>query len=268
MIDLGLGADVAHAINDAGQVVGVTVSNPDADDGEYYAFYWDSTVGVIRLYDLLSSGCGWAELRYALDINNRGQIVGEGITTTEDEEGIAKGENHAFLMTPALPTIKVPMKLTPQVLNCHSKGKCVKAHLVLPDEFTLEDVYPNSLTAARPLGMELVYANIFANNEGLVEIEVALRRDDFCNALKDSWRPEEIITIRGSSTSGQYFYGMATIRIIDSMLECVSLLSSHWLEEYCGEPDWCGGFDLNRNHLIDFKDFAIMALHWLENYQP
>jgi probable HAF family extracellular repeat protein len=95
MTDLGLGTDTAHAINDAGQVVGVAAYNAGADDGEYYAFYWDSTVGVIRLYDLLPSGCGWADLRYALDINNRGQIVGTGITNS--------GESHAFLMTPLVP---------------------------------------------------------------------------------------------------------------------------------------------------------------------
>ena len=88
-------------------------------------------------------------------LNNRGQIVGVDITV--------RNEYRAFLMTPVLPTIEVPMKFTPQALNCYSQGKWVKAQFVLPDEFTVEDVDSHSVTTVHPLGIEPNYTNIFVH---------------------------------------------------------------------------------------------------------
>ena len=92
MVDLGEGQ--AHAINNAGQVVGYMSSSGPA-------FYWDRDNGLILLSDLLlanSGWRGWKELKMAEAINNRGQIVGCGYIN-------ADLSIHAFLMTPVLPTI-------------------------------------------------------------------------------------------------------------------------------------------------------------------
>ncbi|MBN2270814.1 MAG: hypothetical protein JXN61_09385 [Sedimentisphaerales bacterium] len=88
MIDLGEG--YANAINNAGQVVGCMSANGPA-------FYWDSGIGMIRLSDLLPANSGWQSLGRAYAINNRGQIVGTGLTDN--------GSLHGFLMTPVVPTI-------------------------------------------------------------------------------------------------------------------------------------------------------------------
>ena len=37
----------------------------------------------------------------------------------------------------------------------------------------------------------------------------------------------------------------------------------HWLAEDCNYPSWCEGTDLNYNHFVDFRDFAIFAENWL-----
>ena len=98
MIDLsssfvfGIDESVAYAINDAGQIVGYL--NPR---GPSVAFYLDIEKGMIKLDDLLPLGSMWKELRFAFDINNRGQIVGQGITNS--------GKTLAFLMTPVPPKI-------------------------------------------------------------------------------------------------------------------------------------------------------------------
>ncbi len=88
MIDLGPGR--AWGVNDSGQVVG-SMNNLDL------AFYWSADTGMIRLDELLVSDSGWLRLCDALDINNRGQIVGIGITD--------HGRRRAFLMTPVRPKI-------------------------------------------------------------------------------------------------------------------------------------------------------------------
>ena len=93
MLDLGTlgGSDSrAYAINDAGQIVGH--SDLDPTIGGYRGFLWDSENGMIELSDLLFDDSGWERLTYAMDINNYGQIVGQGRT--------AGGEYHAFIMTP------------------------------------------------------------------------------------------------------------------------------------------------------------------------
>ena len=244
MVDLGLG--IAWAVNDAGQVVGNSLPLPSA-------FYWDAEKGRVPLSDILPPYSQWTELLHARGINNRGQIVGTGITNN--------GDIHAFLMTPALPTTEVPMKFTPQALNCYSKGKWVKAHLVLPEETAIEDVNPSSLATVKPLGIEPDYVNTFVNENGLVEIEAAFWRADFCSALRGNWSSEVTITVRGSFTSGQYFYGIDTIKIIDNSLEYLGFLSSHWLEGGCTAPDWCEGADIDQDSEVNFNDFAFMGYH-------
>ncbi|MHC4113047.1 MAG: DUF3466 family protein, partial [Planctomycetota bacterium] len=98
MIDLssnfafGTEGSVASAINDAGQIVGYL--NPW---GPSVAFYLDIDNGMIKLEDLIPPGSMWKVLKFAFDINNRGQIVGQGITNS--------GKTLAFLMTPIPPKI-------------------------------------------------------------------------------------------------------------------------------------------------------------------
>jgi probable HAF family extracellular repeat protein len=213
----------------------------------------------IDLNTLIDPNCGWT-LAVAHSINDNDWIVGSGRNPV--------GHIHAFLMTPVLPTIEVPLKFTPQTLNCYSKGKWVKAHLVLPAEFTVEDVDSNSLTTGNPLWIEPNYTNISVNENELVEIEAAFERADFCGALRDNWHSEITICVRGSFISGQFFYGMDTIKIIDNSFKHLAILSSHWLESGCTKFDWCNGADIDQDSVVNFKDFALMAFHWLEDYSP
>jgi len=157
--------------------------------------------------------------------------------------------------------IELPMKFTPQALNCNSKGKWVKAHFVLPAEFTVGDVDANRPAKVEPLGIESHHIDVFINEDGLVEIEVAFERGAFCDAAGCG---SIEITVVGLLTNGQYFYGTDTIKIIKNSFECLAILSSHWLEMNCGKPDWCNGFDADRDTTVNLKDFALMAFHWLE----
>ena len=87
MYDIGtLGGNRSNAegINSLGQVVGSSY----IEDGTYHAFIYDGTIHDLN--DFLPDGSGWV-LDCAMDINDLGQIVGEGLIG---------GETHAFLMTP------------------------------------------------------------------------------------------------------------------------------------------------------------------------
>jgi len=78
---------ITNSINNFGQVVG------NFND---HAFLWDDSYGMIDLNVLATAGSGWKELTSAQSINNGGQIVGEGVTTDQDQ-------SHAFVMNPIPP---------------------------------------------------------------------------------------------------------------------------------------------------------------------
>lgn len=43
----------------------------------------------------------------------------------------------------------------------------------------------------------------------------------------------------------------------------LAILASHWLEENCVFPGWCGSADLNVSGTVDFIDFALLANKYL-----
>lgn len=45
-----------------------------------------------------------------------------------------------------------------------------------------------------------------------------------------------------------------------------AVFGSQWLNIDCGEPNWCGGADLNRDGYVDAVDLGLFSEHWLWNY--
>jgi hypothetical protein len=97
----------------------------------------------------------------------------------------------------------------------------------------------------------------FLSKDGLVEVEAAFDRGAF--SLCSSGQAERSVSILGllTGTSGQYFYGTDSIKIINKMWEHLAGLASHWPEAGCGEPDWCGGAGLNQDSVVNLLDFAL-----------
>ena len=151
--------------------------------------------------------------------------------------------------------VEAEMKITPRTLNCRSQGKWVKAHLILPEGFTMEDVDRNRPMTIEPLGIDSDHLNIFINDDGLVEIEAAFNRQDFCDAGGD-W-PDELIVL-GWFTSGESFYGSASIRVITPGLKELVELSTYWLEDGCKKPHWCDGLDLNHDSVVNLIDYSLL----------
>ncbi|MBW8035558.1 MAG: hypothetical protein FVQ79_08005 [Planctomycetes bacterium] len=154
-----------------------------------------------------------------------------------------------------IPRIEVAMRLTPQVVNCRSKGKWIKAHLVLPEGIGINDVNANVQVWPESLNVIPQYVNIFINEDNLVEIEVTFNRADF--SVSDSF--DGTITIIGTLTTGQYFYGTDTIRIITNKQQQLTNFASQWLRT---GPDL--NADLDNSGHVDFKDFSIFANNWCD----
>lgn len=42
-----------------------------------------------------------------------------------------------------------------------------------------------------------------------------------------------------------------------------AIFASHWFEQDCNYPTWCGGTDLDYSGSVDINDLAIFVKHWL-----
>ncbi|MHC4694506.1 MAG: hypothetical protein ACYS67_17330, partial [Planctomycetota bacterium] len=151
-------------------------------------------------------------------LRNDGSIVGWGdnyygqATPPEGQDFMAiSAAGNYSLAVRSEPPIEAAMKLTPKVLNCNSKGKWVKASLVLHGDIAVGDVDSNILGRIESLGLEADYMDVFAAENGLVRIEMGFDRSAFCDALTDGGSIE--IIVKGFLTNGQYFYGKDIIKI-------------------------------------------------------
>lgn len=86
------GHSFAYGINNLGQVVGASQETPGGNFS--HAFLWDSINGMQNINDLIPPNSGW-DLQEALDINDRGQIVGWGFIKIGQVV-----QSHTFLWDP------------------------------------------------------------------------------------------------------------------------------------------------------------------------
>jgi hypothetical protein len=151
--------------------------------------------------------------------------------------------------------MQVPMKMTPRKLNCRSYGKWVKAHLILPEGFTVADVDSNRPAVLHSFGFESAPLYIFVNKDKLVEIEAAFEREALCS-LSGDW-PDEL-TVAGFLADGNIFLGTSAVRINHPGMKVIEELAMYWLNEDCVQPDWCDQIDTNRDSIVNLLDYALL----------
>ena len=96
-----------------------------------------------------------------------------------------------------------------------SNGRWVKAHITLPEGFAAADVDADRPAVLYGSDFESAPLNVCINPKGLVEIEAALRREDFCSLAND-W--PESLTVYGFFRDGNTFFGTSTVRIMPPSL--------------------------------------------------
>ena len=241
--------------------------------GSYTKCFWDSDVnpglnGIGNLTDPNVIGETTENMQTLSTFTSAGwDFVGETDNGSDDIWKMCYDPDYPHLWWEQCPrpSLEMPMHFTPRMLNPKSKGKWVKAHFILPEGFTVDDVNTNSpARIIEPFTAESVYMDVFLNEDGLVKIMAAFDRAVFCS----NGSGHRNVVVIGQLTTGQYFYGTDTIRIKTNNLEYLAVLTSYWLEAGCGEPDWCEGADLNRDSVVDFIDFAFFdgcCLEFIKN---
>ena len=246
---------------------------PVADAGEDQIVYarYDGMV-VITLDGSESFDEDGDELSYSWRLG--GQEIATGVNPTVEmvvnepnivielivSDGIEESEPDEVWIT-VVPALEVWMKITPRSLNCHSHGRWIKAHLILPEGFEVSEVDVNTPAQLIPLGIESDQLKVSVGEDGLVKIQALFTRSQFCEAA-GNW-PNEII-VCGLLTSGQSFYGKAGIREVTHGLKEIAELSYQWLQSGCKNPHWCDGMDINQDSVVNLRDFALFQNGYIE----
>ena len=110
-----------------------------------------------------------------------------------------------------VPPVEVEVKLTPQMLNCDSEGKWLKAHVTLPEEIYPEDIDVNTPAVADPPGIESEFIEVNEYSDGYFDVQIYFDREIFCQALSEDGSLE--VTITGSLLDGRKFQGSDTIKL-------------------------------------------------------
>jgi len=159
---------------------------------------------------------------HSLALKADGSIIGWGYNdygqaappSGNDFVAVSAGWYHSLAIKRVLPPLEVSMNITPQTLNTKSGGKWVKAHITFPEEIYPEDIDINEPAIAYPMNIESESITVHGGDAGPVKLEVSFDRQAFCDRLTDVDDGSLEVTIIGSLTTGQYFSGSDTIRII------------------------------------------------------
>ena len=109
--------------------------------------------------------------------------------------------------------VEAQLKLTPQTLSCDSKGKWVKAHVTLPEEYYPEDIDVNTPAIAEPPGVESEFIEVNEYSDGYFDVQIYFDREIFCEVLSESEDGFLEVTVTGSLTDGRKFQGSDTIKL-------------------------------------------------------
>ena len=132
------------------------------------------------------------------------------------------------------------------------------ATLRLPEDVGKEQVDSNEPLLLYPGQIPATSQYLFEFPLGRPEYTVVRAFFDkalLMDAVADNGRLE--LKVVGKLKTGQSFSGTDTIWIIGADFKCLVGFALHWLEADCSEPDWCDGFDLDHNGIVNFADFAL-----------
>jgi bacillopeptidase F len=123
------------------------------------------------------------------------------------------------------------------------------------------NVTGTSFAGSHVSGAMALLRNAFPNVD-VIEIEWALQRtaldldtpgpdNNYGHGFIDILKAYELISVDLNTDQSIDFHDFG-------------ILAEHWGEQNCGQPDWCGRADVNRNSEVTGADLALMSCYWLK----
>jgi len=111
--------------------------------------------------------------------------------------------------------LQLPLNISPEVINRHSRMPNILALLRLSDVVTLDQIDPNQTILLHPGDIEPIHQRINQSGSGSSQrtsILALFKKDELMDVVDDDGRVE--LKVVGLLKTGQYFYGADTVRII------------------------------------------------------
>ena len=102
-------------------------------------------------------------------------------------------------------------QITPQTLNCTSKGNWIKAHISLPTDVLVEQVDTSSPAVIENFYISSDKLEAFINDEGNVQLDASFNRSAVCSALEVLSGDSVELNVSARMKSGEYIFGKDTI---------------------------------------------------------
>ena len=116
--------------------------------------------------------------------------------------------------------IEAELKLAPKPFSCDkpfggpNKNAWFILNLILPEGFLPDDVDTTTPAIFTPGEVESAYIETSINDDGRVVVETVFEHDEICDALPPAPNGLLEITVTGLLTDGRYFYGTATMKVM------------------------------------------------------
>jgi parallel beta-helix repeat protein len=156
------------------------------------------------------------------------------------------------------PPIEARLHIFPPVMSRCGPLQQVMAALRLPEDISKEQVDSNEPLLLYPGEISATSQYVFEFPPWRPEYVVVLGffdKAELMDAVSDNGKVE--LKVAGKLTTGQGFFGKDIVWIISRDIRCLVGFALHWLDTDCTEPDWCEGFDLNHDGMVNFLDFAL-----------
>jgi len=238
--------------------------------------------GRLNLHNaILETGPHWIGFEpvfgsIAVDGINDVNVVFNG----ERPPGTYQGQITIVSDDPYTPELNIPVTITieliesylriiPHTINRKNRPSKIMAWLLLPKGITKDQIDANEPLILFPGNIDSTSQYVFQHGRKghkRTSILAFFSKADLLAAVGDNGKVQ--VFVLGRLTTGQYFYGTDTIRIIGNHLKCLAILISHWLRTDCSNPHWCEGSDINQDGTVDFIDFAFFdgcCLEFIKN---
>lgn len=247
----------AYAINDLGEIVGIC-----RDNRAYNAVLYKEGE-VIKLDTFLPEDSEWRLLERAVGINNKGQIIGCGYIYDNPHR-------QAFLMNPIMEcSVDIKPRSCPNPLKVKGKGKLLVA-ILGSENF---DVYTIDTASIRLAGVAPIASNYKdvaapvpdgnecectkAGRDGYTDLIIKYKTNEIVN---------ELVNIYGPLVNGDVFELTLTARLYNGTpiegVDCIMVAGKK--HPKAPKDTDAKRADINKDGIVNFLDFSIIAEHWLE----